>query len=180
MTLQERIDQYEKQNYNKFYWWRRFKSRDTLHKYQPLEAKIKNGDYETSDYHWWILWENELEKKAISEISEPDRQHETRCLFGERRRRLMNDFEKDEAKILEAMYKDFKVELRMSQEEVETEMLDFEGTLAEFYYYIRNKKQIKRQHDNYPVNIIRSNDVISITNNTVCFENAKANTESVN
>jgi hypothetical protein len=180
MTLQERIDQYEKQNYNKFYWWRRFKSRDMLHKYQPLEAKIKNGDYETSDYHWWILWENELEKKAISEISEPDRQHETRCLFGERRRRLMADFEKDEAKILEAMYKDFKVELRMSQEEVEIEMLDFEGTLAEFYYYIRNKKNIKRQYDNYPVNIIRSNDVISITNNTVCFKNAKANTESVN
>jgi len=180
MTLQERIDQYQKQNYNPYYWWRRFKSRDTLHKYQPLEAKIKNGDYETSDYHWWILWENELEKKAISEISEPDRQHETRCLFGERRRRLMDDFERDEAKILEAMYKDFKIELKMSQEEVENEMLDFEGTLAEFYYYIRNKKNIKRQYDNYPVNIIRSNNVISITNNTVCFENAKANTESIN
>ena len=174
--LQERMKQYTPISYNQWYWWRRFKSRDTLHKYQPLVAKIKNGDFEVSDYHWWALWENELEKKAISEISEPDRQHETRCLFGERRRRLMNDFEKDEAKILEAMYKDFKVELRMSQEEVETEMLDFEGTLAEFYYYIRNKKNIKRQHDNYPVNIINRNNTISI----VGHNSYSQNTERVN
>jgi hypothetical protein len=141
MILQERIDQYQKQNYNPYYWWRRFRSRDTLHKYQPLEAKIKNGDFEVSDYHWWMLWENELEKEAISKIDDPDKQHETRCLYGERRRRLIDDFEKDEAKILEAMYKDFKVELRMSQEEVEDEMLQFEGTLSEFYYYIYNKRK---------------------------------------
>jgi hypothetical protein len=147
MTLQERIDQYQKQNYNPYYWWRRFRSRDTLHKYRGLEEKINNGDYEVSDYHWWMLWENELEKEALSKIEDSDKQHETRCLFGERKRRLMDDFERDEAKILEAMYKDFRIELKMSQEEVENEMFDFEGTLAEFYYYIRNKKQIK-QHGN--------------------------------
>jgi hypothetical protein len=53
----------------------------------------------------------------------------------------MDDFEKDEIKILEAMYKDFRTELRMSQEEVEDEMLQFEGTLSEFYYYIYNKRK---------------------------------------
>jgi hypothetical protein len=87
------------------------------------------------------MWENELEKEAISKIEDPDRQHETRCLYGERRRRLMDDYEKDEVKILEAMYKDFRTELRMSQEEVEDEMLQFEGTLSEFYYYIYNKRK---------------------------------------
>jgi len=176
MTLQERIDQYQKQNYNPYYWWRRFRSRDTLHKYQPLEAKIKNGDYEVSDYHWWMLWENELEKEAISKIEDSDKQHETRCLFGERKRRLMDDFERDEAKILEAMYKDFRIELKMSQEEVENEMADFEGTLAEFYYYIRNKKNIKRPNDNYPINIIIHNNNISISNHNSYSQN----TERVN
>jgi hypothetical protein len=87
-----------------------------------------------------MLWENEMEKEAIDKIADPSKQHETRCLFGERRRRLTTDYEKDEAKILEAMYKDFRVELRMSQEEVEEEMLQFDGTLSEFYYYIYNKK----------------------------------------
>ena len=141
MTLQERIEQYTPISYNQWYWWRRFKSRDTLHKYQPLVAKIKNGDFEVSDYHWWSLWENELEKEAISKLADPNKQHELSCLFGERKRRLAEDYIKDEAKILEAMYKDFWVELRMKQEEVEEEMLQFEGTLSEFYYYIYSKKK---------------------------------------
>ena len=119
MMLQERMKQYTPISYNQWYWWRRFKSRETLHKYQPLVAKIKNGDFEVSDYHWWALWENELEKEAISKLEDPNKQHELRCLFGERKRRLTEDYIKDEAKILEAMYKDFRVELRMSQEEVE-------------------------------------------------------------
>jgi len=140
MELKDRIAKYQKQNYNKFYWWRRFQSRQTLHKYRRLSEKIDNGDYEVSDYHWWALWENELENEAVSKETDTSKQHETRCLFGERRRRLNADYEKDEAKILEAMYKDFRIELRMSQEEVENEMLNFDGTLSEFYYYIYNKK----------------------------------------
>jgi hypothetical protein len=61
-------------------------------------------------------------------------------MFGERRRRLNNDYEKDEQKILDEMYKAFRLELRMTREEVEDEMLNFDGTLSEFYYYIYNKK----------------------------------------
>ena len=141
MTLQEKISSYEKLNYNRWFWWRRFKGRETLHKYQPLKDKIMNGDYEPSDYHWWMLWENELEKESISKITDVGKQHEARCLFGERRRRLMNDYEKDEAKILEAMYKDFWLAFRMKREEVEDEMFNFDGTLFEFYHYIYSKKK---------------------------------------
>jgi hypothetical protein len=141
MMLNERIEQYTSISYNQWYWWRRFKSRNVLHKYQSLEDKIKNGDFEVSDYHWWKLWEDELEKEAISKSEDPSKQHETRCLFGERKRRLTEDYIKDEAKILEAMYNDFRIELRMKKEEVEDEMLQFEGTLSEFYYYIYNKKK---------------------------------------
>lgn len=141
MELKDRIATYKKQNYNKFYWWRRFQSRSPLHKLRRLNEKIANGDYEVSDYHWWMMWENELEKEALVGISCPDRQHEIKCMFGERRRRLSVDYEKDEAKILEAMYRDFKIELNMKQEEVEEEMLQFDGTLSEFYQYIYNKKK---------------------------------------
>lgn len=142
MELKERIASYSKQNYNKFYWWRRFQSsKNPLHKYRRLNEKIANGDYEVSDYHWWVMWENELEKEALVGVSCPDKQHEIKCLFGERRRRLTADYEKDEAKILESMYKDFKVELGMDKEEVEDEMLQFDGTLSEFYSYIYSKKK---------------------------------------
>ena len=141
MELKDRISTFRKNTYNRFYWWRRFQPRDTLHKYRRLNERIPNGDFEVSDYHWQVLWENELEKEAITKLEDPNKQHELRCLFGERKRRLTEDYIKDEAKILEAMYKDFRVELKMKQEEVEDEMLQFEGTLSEFYYYIYNKKK---------------------------------------
>jgi hypothetical protein len=48
--------------------------------------------------------------------------------------------EMDEKKILDEMYKAFKTELRMTREQVDDEMLNFDGTLSEFYYYIYNKR----------------------------------------
>jgi len=140
MELKDRISTFKKNNYNRFYWWRRFQSRETLHKYRRLNERIPNGDFEVSDYHWQVLWENELEKQAIDSEHSVDKQHEIRCMFGERRRRLNSDYEKDEQKILDEMYKAFRVELRMSKDEVEDEMLNFDGTLSEFYYYIYNKR----------------------------------------
>ena len=140
MELKDRISTFRKNTYNRFYWWRRFQPRQSLHPYRRLDERISNGDFEVSDYHWQALWENELEKQAVSEEHSVDKQHEIRCMFGERRRRLNNDYEKDEQKILDEMYKAFRVELRMSKDEVEDEMLNFDGTLSEFYYYIYNKK----------------------------------------
>lgn len=140
MELKDRISTFRKNTYNRFYWWRRFQPRQTLHQYNRLSERISNGDFEVSDYHWQALWENELEKQAISEERSIDKQHEIRCMFGERRRRLNNDYEKDEQKILDEMYKAFRLELRMTKDEVEEEMLQFDGTLSEFYYYIYNKK----------------------------------------
>ena len=140
MELKDRISTFRKNTYNRFYWWRRFQPRETLHKYRRLDERIPNGDFEVSDYHWQVLWENELEKEAITNEPNPDKKHEIRCLFGERRRRLNNDYEKDEQKILDEMYKAFKTELRMTREQVDDEMLNFDGTLSEFYYYIYNKR----------------------------------------
>ena len=141
MELKDRISTFRKNTYNRFYWWRRFQPRETLHKYRRLNERIPNGDFEVSDYHWQVLWENELEKEAIGNERSVDKQHEIRCMFGERRRRLINDFEKDEAKILEALYKDFWLAFRMKRDEVEDEMFNFDGTLLEFYHYIYSKKK---------------------------------------
>ena len=146
MEIKDKISTYTPTKYNPYYWWRRFKGRETLHKYQPLKDKIMNGDYEPSDYHWWMLWENELEKESISKITDVGKQHEARCLFGERRRRLMNDFEKDEAKIKSEMYRAFKIEFRLSETELEDAMLEFDGTLIEFYYELNNKKNQRIGH----------------------------------
>ncbi len=143
MTLQERISTYRKNTYNKFYWWRRFQPRQTLHKYNRLSERIPNGDFEVSDYYWQLRYEDVLEQEAIANESNPDKKHEIRCMFGERRRRLTKDYEADEAKILDEMYKAFRNELGMKRDEVDEEMLNFDGTLAEFHCYLTNKQNNK-------------------------------------
>jgi hypothetical protein len=140
MELKDRIATFRKNSYNRFYWWRRFQPRQTLHKYNRLSERIPNGDFEVSDYHWQLQYEDVLEKEAVANESNPDKKHEIRCMFGERKRRLSKDYEADEKKILDEMYKAFKTELRMTREQVDEEMLNFEGTLSEFYYYIYNKR----------------------------------------
>jgi hypothetical protein len=140
MELKDRIATFRKNTYNRFYWWRRFQPREMLHKYRRLNERIPNGDFEVSDYHWQLQYEDVLEKEATAKEPNSDKKHEIRCMFGERKRRLSKDYEMDEKKILDEMYKAFKTELRMTHEQVDEEMLNFEGTLSEFYYYIYNKR----------------------------------------
>ncbi len=59
-------------------------------------------------------------------------------MFGERRRRLNNDYEKDEQKILDEMYKAFRLELRMTREEVEDfRKIKIQGLTSAIVYYAR-------------------------------------------
>jgi hypothetical protein len=143
MELKDRIATFRKNTYNRFYWWRRFQPRQTLTKLHRLEQRVPNGDFEVSDYHWQLLWENVLEQEAADKEPNPDKKHEIRCMFGERRRRLSKDYEADEAKILDEMYKAFWSEFRMKREQVEEEMLNFDGELAEFIVYLSSKQKIK-------------------------------------
>jgi hypothetical protein len=143
MELKDRIATFQRNTYNRFYWWRRFQPRQTLTKLHRLEQRVPNGDFEVSDYHWQLLWENVLEQEAADKEPNPDKKHEIRCMFGERRRRLSKDYEADEAKILDEMYKAFWSEFRMKREQVEEEMLNFDGELAEFIVYLSNKQKIK-------------------------------------
>jgi hypothetical protein len=92
MELKDRIATFRKNTYNRFYWWRRFQPRETLHKYRRLNERIPNGDFEVSDYHWQLQYEDVLEKEATANEPNPDRKHEIRCMFGERKRRLSKDY----------------------------------------------------------------------------------------
>ena len=146
MELKDRIATFQRNTYNKFWWWRRFQPRQTLHKYRRLDERIPNGDFEVSDYYWQLQYEDVLEQEATDKEPNPDKKHEIRCMFGERRRRLSKDYEADEAKILDEMYKAFKNELGLNRDQVDNEMLNFDGTLAEFYYYLTNKQKLNICH----------------------------------
>lgn len=139
--IKEKIATFTPNKYNQFYWWRRFKPRETLHPYRPLFDKIKNGDYEMSDYHYQAKYELELLEEKLVNVKDAEKQHELRGLSMERYRRLMNDFEKDENKILKDMKKDFRITFGVSEERLEQYMEECDGDLMCLYNTLKQRNE---------------------------------------
>ncbi len=131
----EEVSKLRPLKYNKFQWWRRFASPN-----KPLEDKavlidkIKNGDLEFSNYYWQALY-TELELNAKREEVKDGREWIEATQVGRaRRKRLWEDFEKDEAKKLEYLKKQFVKTFKMSVEDYEEQLLKVDGTLEDLYY----------------------------------------------
>tara|TARA_S200002703_G_scaffold23834_2_gene20709 strand:- start:638 stop:1150 length:513 start_codon:yes stop_codon:yes gene_type:complete len=135
LVLQE-IAKLQPLNYNQFRWWRRYDQPNRpLHKNASFLDKIRNGDLDFSHYWWQAklteIEMNDLLKKSIdyqdfSEKSQVDRA---------RRRRLWEDFEKDEAEKLQLIRKEFSKEFRMTEEDYENELFEFDGSLEDLYHH---------------------------------------------
>lgn len=103
-----------------FNWWRRNKKRKTLPKYHPLLTRIRNGDFDTSQYLEEAQVEldtyNEIKDRCFREGKEQDLRHETiiQRIFDEgdqyirRYNRLMKDFYADEDRILDEIHVAFR------------------------------------------------------------------------
>ena len=133
---------YYKKPYDRFMWWRSYSPKTKpLHKRQPLVDKIKNGDYDMGPFSYELqLVEHKL-NKTYQEV------HPDMGLFLEkesvnlaRRKRLFDDFTKDENTKLEAIFHDFKIEFGISREQIEK---DFDNgsfdDLIDYYYYCEKK-----------------------------------------
>jgi hypothetical protein len=124
-------------NYNQFRWWRRF---DTKTKPLPKGAtffqRIQNGEYEFSHYFWqWKLTEVELNDVYEQYNGDVQKMLEKNGVDFARRKRLMEDFNKDEADRLEALKNGFLREFEMTSDDYESSLLKFDGTTEEFYVY---------------------------------------------
>ena len=111
--------------------------RETLHPYKPLYDKIKNGDYDVSDYFYQSKYALELMEEKLSTIKNPEDKHEQRGLWMERYRRLNEDYAKDEANIMKALIKDFKITFRVTEEELYSYMEECEGDLLCLYNTVK-------------------------------------------
>ena len=142
--VRDKIASFTPVKYNQFYWWRRFKMRETLHPYKPLYDKIKNGDYEMSDYFYQAKYELELLDEKLVGINDVKARHEATGLSMERYRRLMNDYEKDETKILQQLKKDFKTVFGVSEDELDRYMEECDGDLMCLYNTVKQDYVRKR------------------------------------
>tara|TARA_R110001592_G_scaffold53499_6_gene164018 strand:+ start:204 stop:707 length:504 start_codon:yes stop_codon:yes gene_type:complete len=128
-------------NYNRFMWWRRYTSKtQPLHKNSDLLSKIQNGDYEFSQYYWQAKY-TELEINEIYDEYYPDFQkfNEKNAVNGARRKRLWDDFEKEENGRLNQIIKDFYINFKMEKIQVKEEMGEFGNSIEKFYIYCEKK-----------------------------------------
>ena len=101
--------------------------------------KIENGDYNDSPYRWQIYycdWEIEQKRLELDDMNEWA--HET-TIDRNRRRRLREDHEKYEKENLAQLQRDFLNTFKMTREDYMNELLEFDGTVKEFYLQCQSK-----------------------------------------
>ena len=139
--LEKELNKLKKINYNRFMWWRMYDSKSPkLHHRSPLLDRIKNGDFDYSHYKYQVEW-CEHEMNDIWDQCRPDMQMfvEKTTLLRARRKRLTDDFNKDEAEKLEVVIKAFVESFSCTKEQVYEEINRCSGTLQDLYYIIENK-----------------------------------------
>ena len=135
--IRKQISKLQPLNYNQFRWWRKFdQPQKSLPNNAPLLDKIKNGDLEFSHYYWQAKFTELAINEAFNEYN-GDRQKllEKNAMDLSRRKRLWEDFERDEKDKLTFLRKQFSKEFRMTEDDYETEILEFGGSLEELYYH---------------------------------------------
>ena len=124
-------------NYNQFRWWRQFDSKTKLlPKGASLQNRIKNKEFEFSHYYWQAQYcEMRTNEKVKSYNGDIQRLIENDGVELARRKRLWEDFEKNESENLQELQKLFLREFILTPEEYDEHIINFDGTLEEFYMY---------------------------------------------
>lgn len=132
---------YYKKSYDRFMWWRSYSpKRKPLHPRSSLLDRILNGDFDLASYKYEVeAVEHKLNQKFIDLIEDQGRYVEEASLDRARRKRLLEDFEKDELSKLAELKKQFLIVFKITEEEYEQEILNTDLELVDFYYFIEEK-----------------------------------------
>jgi hypothetical protein len=149
--VEKQLSQYQKINYNQFRWWRMYQPKNKpLDNRQPILDRILNGDFDLSCYKAQVYWcEHELDSLLKECKGDYQMYLEKGAVMLARRKRLMEDFEKDESERLSSLIKAFTQNFKCNKEQVEEEMINCRGSLIDLYYIIEDKYKIV--HMPYPL-----------------------------
>ena len=151
------IRKYLKENfytkkYDRFLWWRRYCKNTPLHPNAPFKDKILNGDFDQSSFLYEVaLTDHEINDKFKASI--PPRGEVDYGKFQSsiqvdkaRRKRLQEDYEKDEKQKLETLKSEFSKEFKMSRQDYDKEVLKTNGSIIDFYFQMEEKygKRVRR------------------------------------
>lgn len=146
--IQKNINKLQPLSYNKFRWWRRyFSPNKPLTNTSSLWDKILNGDFDFSNFYWQAQLA-EIEINKIYQECYPDFSlfNEKASLLRNKRKRLWEDFEKDENNKLKQLQKEFIANFFITKEEYKEELEKFGSSIKDYYIYCEDKfgKRVKK------------------------------------
>jgi hypothetical protein len=149
--LNKKFSKLRKLKYNQFRWWRMYDNPNKpLDKRALFRDRILNGDFNYSHYSYQVMWcEHEMNETAIMCKDDIGKFVEMTSLLRTRRKRLLEDFERDEQEKLEGLIKGFTDNFRCSKDQVYEEIFKCSGKLIDLYYIIEDKYKIV--HIPYPL-----------------------------
>jgi len=132
-----------------FYWWRRFKTHKCLPYKASLLDKIRNRDFEYSQFFqeakWELHWMKDEQQEFINNYQGRDPEQDRLYMDIELRARkrhnkLIEDAMKDENDKLENLVNGLKKLFKISKDEIRDIMSEFGGTTEELYFHIARIK----------------------------------------
>ena len=150
--LKEKFSHLQKLNYNQFRWWRMYDvKKKSLAAHFPLRDRIENGDYDFSHYWYQAAWvEHDINDLEIECKDDAGLFSEKVQVLSARRKRLYEDYEKDEKWKLDDLVKEFSRNFHITKDEAGLEMEEFGGTLLELYDYISTHSKYKLKANKAP------------------------------
>ena len=144
-TVKRRLKNYQKLNYNQFRWWRWYESKNKPLPYKAsFRDKILNGDFDQSPFMLQAYLCEHMMNDILAECDEDYQKFlEKSKLLGARRKRLLEDYEKDEFNKLEEIYSQFQKNFDITRKQIEEEALKCCGELIDLYYIIEGKYRKK-------------------------------------
>jgi len=150
--LEEKFSHLQKLNYNQFRWWRMYDvKKKPLAAHFPFRNRIANGDYDFSHYWYQAAWvEHDINDLSIECKDDAGLFSEKVQVLSARRKRLYEDYEKDEKWKLDDLVKEFSRNFHITKDEAMLEMEEFGGTLLELYDYISTHSKYKLKANKAP------------------------------
>ena len=141
------LSKLQKLNYNQFRWWRLYDAKNKpLTNRHTLRDRILNGDFDLSPYYAQIaLCEHTLNDLEEQYFDDYVQFNDKASIWKTRRKRLLEDYEKDEAERLSSLIQAFTVHYRLTKNQVEEKLTKWRGSLIDFYYHIDDKHKIIHQ-----------------------------------
>ena len=129
-----------------FYWWRRFRSHKSLPYKASLLDKIRNGDFEYSQFfqeaEWELHWMKEEQEEFIKNYHGKDYEHDnlyTDIEIKARKRynKLYEDGMKDEFDRMERLVNGLSKYFKIKKDDIKDIMEEFDGTTEELFLFMR-------------------------------------------